>query len=167
MYTAQLGLNQPIAVRYPRGRGVTQNWELPYEKIEIGVSQEIKKGTKIAVLSIGHIGNKIMELVKELDVPSAVGHYNMRFVKPMDNGQLIKIFDKYKYIITVEDGCKIGGFGSAILEFANEAGYSNPIQVLGITDKFLEHGSIEELHEQAGIDALSIKRHINKIINAH
>jgi len=167
MYTAQLGLNQPIAVRYPRGRGVTQNWELPYEKIEIGVSQEIKKGNKIAVLSIGHIGNKIIELIDELDMPSVVGHYNMRFVKPMDKGQLIKIFDKYKYIITVEDGCKIGGFGSAILEFANEAGYSNPIEVLGITDKFLEHGSIEELHKQAGIDAHSIKRLINKIINAH
>ncbi len=167
MYTAQLGLNHPIAIRYPRGRGVTQNWELPFEKIEIGVAQEVNKGTEIAVLSIGHIGNRIIELIDELDAPNEVGHYNMRFVKPLDERQLIKIFDQYKYIITIEDGCKIGGFGSAILEFANEAGFSNPIEVLGIKDKFMEHGTIEELHELAGIDALSIKRHINKIINAH
>ena len=167
MYTAQLGLNQPIAIRYPRGRGVTQNWEVPFEKIEIGISQEIKKGTEIAVLTIGHIGNRMIELIGELDAPNEVGHYNMRFVKPLDKSQLIKIFNKYKYIITIEDGCKIGGFGSAILEFANEAGFSNPIEVLGIKDKFMEHGTIEELHELVGIDALSIKRHINNIINAH
>jgi len=166
MYTAQLGLNQPIAIRYPRGRGVTKNWELPFEKIKIGTSREVKKGTKIAVLSIGHIGNRIIALIDALDAPNEVGHYNMRFVKPLDKSQLMKIFEKYKYILTIEDGCKIGGFGSAILEFANEAGYSNPIEVLGIKDKFMEHGTIEELHQLAGIDALSIKRHLNKIINA-
>lgn len=167
MYTAQLGLNQPIAIRYPRGRGVTKNWELPFEKIKIGTSREVKKGTKIAVLSIGHIGNRIIALIDALDAPNEVGHYNMRFVKPLDKSQLMKIFEKYKYILTIEDGCKIGGFGSAILEYANEAGYSNPIEVLGIKDKFMEHGTIEELHQLAGIDALSIKRHLNKIINAH
>jgi len=167
MYTAQLGLNQPIAIRYPRGRGVTHNWEVPFEKIEIGVSQEVKKGTKIAVLSIGHIGNRITALIDALDAPNEIGHYNMRFVKPLDQNQLKKIFKKYNQIITIEDGCKAGGFGSAILEFANEAGFSNPIEVLGIKDKFMEHGTIEELHELAGIDAESIKRHINKIINAH
>jgi len=167
MYTAQLGLNQPIAIRYPRGRGVTQNWELPFEKIKIGVSQEVKKGKEIAVLSIGHIGNRIIDLIDALDAPNKVGHYNMRFVKPLDQNQLTKIFKKYNQIITIEDGCKAGGFGSAILEFANEAGYSNPIKVLGLKDKFMEHGTIEELHELAGIDTESIKRHINKIINAH
>ena len=167
MYTAQLGLNQPIAIRYPRGRGVTQNWKVPFEKIEIGVSQEVKKGNIIAVLTIGHIGNRMIELIDELDAPNEVGHFNMRFVKPLDKSQLIKIFDQYKYIITIEDGCKMGGFGSAILEFANEAGYSNPIDVLGIKDKFMEHGTVEELHELAGIVALSIKRQINKTINAH
>jgi len=171
--TLKLGLNfaytlkSPSAIRYPRGRGVTQNWEVPYKKIEIGVSQEVKKGKEIAVLSIGHIGNRIIELIDELDAPNEIGHYNMRFIKPLDKSQLIKIFDKYKYIITIEDGCKMGGFGSAILEFANEAGFSNPIEVLGIKDKFLQHGTIEELHELAGIGALSIKGHINKIINAH
>ena len=167
MYTAQLGLNQPIAIRYPRGRGVTKKWELPFEKIKIGVSQEVKKGTNIAVLSIGHIGNRIVDLIDALDAPNEVGHYNMRFVKPLDQNQLTKIFKQYNQIITIEDGCKAGGFGSAILEFANDAGYSNPIKVLGIKDKFMEHGTIEELHELAGIDAESIKRHINKIINAH
>jgi len=167
MYTAQLGLNQPIAIRYPRGRGVTRNWKAPYEEIEIGVSQQVKKGNTIAVLSIGHIGNSISDLIKTLDAPNEVGHYNMRFVKPLDKSQLIKIFDRYKFIITIEDGCKAGGFGSAILEFANETGYTNPIKVLGINDQFIEHGTIEELHKLAGIDAESIKIHINKIINGH
>ena len=102
-----------------------------------------------------------------MDAPNEVGHYNMRFVKPLDQNQLKQIFNKYNHIITIEDGCKAGGFGSAILEFANEAGYSNPIEVLGIKDKFMEHGTIDELHELAGIDTESIKRHINKIINAH
>ncbi|MBT8302516.1 MAG: 1-deoxy-D-xylulose-5-phosphate synthase [Maribacter sp.] len=167
MFTAQLGLNQPIAIRYPRGRGVTRNWKVPFGKIDIGVAQEVKKGKKIAILSIGHIGNRIIDLIPALDAPNDVGHYNMRFVKPLDKSQLIKIFDQYKYIITIEDGCKAGGFGSAILEFANQAGYTNPIKVLGIDDQFMEHGTIEELHKLAGIDAESIKIHINKIINAY
>ncbi len=167
MYTAHLGLNKPIAIRYPRGRGVTQNWEVPYEKITIGVSQEVKKGKEIAVLTIGHIGNRIIELINELDAPKEVGHYNMGFVKPLDQKQLLRIFKKYNHIVTIEDGCKAGGFGSAILEFANEAGYSNPIDVLGIEDNFMEHGTVDELHKIAGIDAESIKTHINNLINAH
>ncbi|MBT8314627.1 MAG: 1-deoxy-D-xylulose-5-phosphate synthase [Maribacter sp.] len=167
MYTAQLGLDYPIAIRYPRGRGVIANWQLPFDKIELGISQELKKGTTIAVLTIGHIGNTVKSVIDDLDRPEQVGHYNMRFIKPLDHNQLRLIFDHYKHIITVEDGCKTGGFGSAILEFANENAYKTPIEVLGIEDNFVEHGTIEELHELIGIDAKSIKRHINKIINAY
>ena len=167
MYTAQLGLDYPIAIRYPRGRGVIGNWQLAFNKIAIGISQELKKGTTIAVLTIGHIGNTVQSVIDDLDLPERVGHYNMRFIKPLDHNQLRLIFDHYKHIITVEDGCKTGGFGSAILEFANENAYKTPIEVLGIEDNFVEHGTIEELHELTGIDAKSIKRHINKIINAY
>ena len=166
MYTAQLGLPLPIAIRYPRGRGVVSDWQLPFEKIEIGVSQELKKGTKIAVLSIGHIGNRITRVINDLDAPELVGHFNMRFVKPLDKKQLVHIFDYYEHIITIEDGCKAGGFGSSVLEFANQQGYYKPIDILGIEDIFIEHGTIEELHKLAKIDADSIKNHINIIINA-
>lgn len=119
LFTAQLGLNHPIAIRYPRGRGVTLNWQKPYEKIEIGKGQELQKGTKIAVLSIGHLGNHVTQAIKESDA-NEIGHYNMRFVKPLDKSLLKEIFTTYKHIITIEDGCKVGGFGSAILEYANE-----------------------------------------------
>lgn len=166
MYTAQLGLTHPIAIRYPRGRGVIERWGKPFKKIKIGESEELKKGTKIAVLSIGHIGNSIAKLIEELDDEGQIGHYNMRFVKPLDKKMLLKILKEYHHIVTVEDGCKTGGFGSAILEFANEAEYSKKIDILGVEDSFLEHGSVEELHEIAKIDILSIKNHLNTILNA-
>ncbi len=167
MYTAQLGLDRPIAIRYPRGRGVLAQWQAPFEKITIGVSRKLKKGTKIAVLSVGNIGNRVVEIIKELDAPEQVGHYDMRFIKPIDKERLIRIFNHYEHIITIEDGCKTGGFGSSVLEFANEMCYSKPVDVLGIKDSFIEHGTIEELHELAKIDSISIRKHINKIINVH
>ena len=166
MFTAQLGLPHPIAIRYPRGTGVLTNWQLPFKKMSIGISQELKKGTKIAILSIGHIGNTVSEVIGRLPKKDDIGHYNMRFIKPLDQKMLKSIFKKYSHIITIEDGCKMGGFGSAILEFANSMGYSNKITVLGISDSFLEHGTTEELQQIAKIDALSIKNHINTILNA-
>ena len=165
MYTAQLGLDQPIAIRYPRGRGVILNWRLPFEKIEIGVSQEVKKGTKIAILSIGHIGNLVQKVISELATSEQLGHYNMRFVKPLDKKQLHYIFTHYTHLITVEDGCKIGGFGSSILDFAHANNYLNSIVILGVDDRFIEHGTIEQLQELTGIDGVAIKKQINKIIN--
>ncbi|MCK5440516.1 MAG: 1-deoxy-D-xylulose-5-phosphate synthase [Maribacter sp.] len=167
MYTAQLGLDRPIAIRYPRGRGVLAQWQAPFEKIVIGVSRELKKGTKIAVLSVGNIGNRVVEIIKELNAPEKVGHYDMRFIKPIDKEQLIRIFNHYEHIITIEDGCKTGGFGSSVLEFANEMCYFNPVDILGIKDSFIEHGTTEELHKLAKIDSISIRKHINKIINVH
>ena len=166
MYTAQLGLPHPIVIRYPRGRGIMVHWKKPFKKIKIGESEELKKGTKIAVLSIGPIGNKITELLREINEEGQIGHYNMRFVKPLDKKMLLKIFKTYPHIVTVEDGCKTGGFGSAVLEFANKTRYSKKIDILGIEDSFLEHGSAEELHQIAKIDPVSIKNHLNTILNA-
>lgn len=160
MYTAQLRLEHPIAIRYPRGRGVLENWKAPFEKISIGTSEELKKGTKIAVLSIGHIGNMLSELLQEMHNPKEIGHYNMRFIKPLDAHQLEKIFATYEHIITLEDGCKAGGFGSAILEYANTQKHTNSIQIFGIEDAFIEHGTVNELYKIAQIDILSLKKYI-------
>ncbi|QXP54310.1 1-deoxy-D-xylulose-5-phosphate synthase [Cellulophaga sp. HaHa_2_1] len=166
MYTAQLGLNHPIAIRYPRGRGVLKEWKLPFEKIEIGKAQKLKTGTKIVVLSIGHIGNMVCDVLSEIENSEKIGHYNMCFIKPLDHKALEQIFASYDHIITIEDGCKTGGFGSAIVEFANEKLYQKPITVLGIEDEIIEHGSTEELYQIAKIDALSLKLKINTILNA-
>jgi 1-deoxy-D-xylulose-5-phosphate synthase len=119
MYTAQLGLDRPIAIRYPRGRGVLKDWKQPFQKITIGTAVELQKGTKIAVLSLGHIGNSIKELLKDVDSSRKIGHYNMRFVKPLDEKMVEMILENYEHIITIEDGSKIGGMGSAVLEFSN------------------------------------------------
>ncbi|MBU2905074.1 1-deoxy-D-xylulose-5-phosphate synthase [Arenibacter algicola] len=165
MFTAQLGLGQPIAIRYPRGRGVTLDWKQKFNKIPIGISQELKKGTKIAVLSIGHIGNMVGELLKSVNDRDQIGHYNMRFVKPLDTIMLQKIFSTYENVITIEDGCKMGGFGSAILEYANEMHSFVPIKIFGIEDIFIEQGTVEELHKIAKIDISTLKNYINNLLN--
>lgn len=160
MYTAQLGLEHPIAIRYPRGRGVLLDWKMPLEKIAIGTSEELKRGTKIAILSIGHFGNIVLNILNELEQPKEIGHYDMRFVKPIDNNQLKNIFANYSTIITIEDGCKMGGFGSAVLEEANAMNYSGKTIILGINDRFLEHGTTDELYELTELDYISIKKRI-------
>ena len=166
MYTAQLGLKHPIAIRYPRGSGMFTHWKTSFKKIKIGTSEELKKGTKIAVLSIGHIGNMIAELIEELKNSTEIGHYNMRFIKPLDNNCLEHIFKTYTHIITIEDGCKIGGFGSAILEYANSMNHSQNIKIFGIDDTFIEHGTTSELQQIAQIDKSTIKNYINYLMNA-
>ncbi|MCJ7468264.1 MAG: 1-deoxy-D-xylulose-5-phosphate synthase [Maribacter sp.] len=164
MYTAQLGLPHPIAIRYPRGRGVTVNWRSPFEQIALGASQKLKEGSKLAILTIGHIGNMISEVIKNMPENDLIGHYNMRFVKPLDVKSLSTIFEKYTYILTVEDGCKMGGFGSAILEYANSIGARNTITIFGIDDLFIDQGTVEEQQKIAKIDANTIKNHIRFIL---
>ena len=166
MYTAQLGLSHPLAIRYPRGRGVLKNWKTPFEEIEIGTSRELKKGSRIAILSIGHIGNMVSEVIDELDKNIEIGHYDMRFVKPLDVKRLHYIFNRYQYIFTIENGCKAGGFGSAVLELANEIGYTGKLMVLGIDDVFLEHGTVEELQGLAKIDATTLKNQLKIVLDA-
>lgn len=165
MHTAQTGLDRPIAIRYPRGKGTVKDWRTPFQKMEIGTAQELKRGDKVAILSVGHIGNIVKEVISELDNDARIGHYDMRFVKPLDQSCLKNVFDRYDYIITIEDGCKIGGFGSAVLEFSNDLGYKKRIKIFGVDDIFLDHGSVEELHELAKIDKASIKNYLVKILD--
>ena len=147
MYTVQLGINFPIAIRYPRGRGTILNWKQPFSEIEIGKGVCLHSGTKIAVLSFGTIGNKIIEIADKLP-KNKVAHYNLRFVKPLDEILLKEIFLKFNTIVTLEDGTIKGGFGSAILEFAAENNFTNKtIKTLGIPDEFIEQGKVEELFE--------------------
>lgn len=160
MYTCQNGLNSPIAIRYPRGRGANLDWKNEFDTIEIGTARCLKKGSKTAILTMGHIGNEISLILEELGQPESIGHYDMRFVKPLDKKLLKTIFQKYESIITVEDGCKIGGFGSAILELANEEKISKPVKIFGVPDRFVEHGTIQETQQIAGIDFDALKTYI-------
>lgn len=168
MYTAQLEKNAgPWAIRYPRGEGVMPNWKTPLKEIPVGKGVRIKNGEDLAILSIGHIGNLAMEAIRELESEYhwSIALYNMRFVKPIDELMLHEIFGKYKHIITVEDGCLMGGFGSAVLEFAADQGYKNSSIVrLGIPDRFIEHGTQQELYRECGYDKNSIKSTVIKLM---
>ncbi|WP_299133056.1 1-deoxy-D-xylulose-5-phosphate synthase [uncultured Tenacibaculum sp.] len=162
LYTAQKELKQPIAIRYPRGRGNIKNWQLPFNKIEIGKATCLKEGNKIAILSIGTIAKNVTEAVYNIKNKDLVAHYDMRFVKPLDIEILKNIFKTFNRIITIEDGCKNGGFGSAILEIASNYNYQGKIEVLGIPDNFIHHGTTEELQLQCGIDPQSILKLITQ-----
>ncbi|OUS01378.1 1-deoxy-D-xylulose-5-phosphate synthase [Flavobacteriales bacterium 33_180_T64] len=164
MYTAQLGLNHPIAIRYPRGRGHIIDWKLPFSTIEIGKGIQLKKGKKIAILSIGTIANNIKEAILSCNTPEMISHYDMRFIKPIDETLLHSIFKTHEYIITVEDGTITGGFGSAILEFASNYDYNIPLKTLGIPDNFIEHASIKQQHQSIKIDAENLCVLFNSII---
>lgn len=160
LYTAQLGLNHPIAIRYPRGRGVLPKWEVEnfghYEKIKIGEANCLKSGTKIAVLSTGSIGNNVIEALNECSNSDTIAHYNFPFIKPLDNNTLHSVFSNFNTIITIEEGTINGGFGSAVLEFAATNKYKNDIQILGIPDVFIEHGTVNQLQQLCKIDVKSL-----------
>ena len=162
LYTAQLGLKNPIAIRYPRGTGSIIDWQKPFNKIAIGKGIKLQKGTKIAVLSIGTIAKNVTNAIELVDNSSEIAHFDMRFVKPLDESLLHEVFKNYKTIFTIEDGTIKGGFGSAVLEFASKNEYQNKIQVLGIPDNFIEHGSVLELQHKIGLDAKSIAEKIMK-----
>jgi len=159
MFTAQSGLDGPIAIRYPRGRGVTLNWKVPFTKIKMGKGELIKNGAEIAILSIGTVGNLVIEACNEISNKNKVAHFNMRFVKPLDEVLLHSIFQKFNKIITIEDGTIMGGFGSAILEFAQQYNYQKTtIKRLGVPDNFIEHGNTSELMSSIGLDLVNIKK---------
>jgi len=165
MYTAQQGLELPIAIRYPRGRGAIIDWKNPMKSIKIGTGKQLKKGTKMAILSVGHIGNQVSELIKKSGKPEEIGHYDMRFIKPLDKPLLQHIFENHEHIITLENGVKIGGFGSAVLEIANEEKYTGSIKIFGIPDSFIDHGTIPETLKLAGIDFDAIHSYIQSTLN--
>jgi 1-deoxy-D-xylulose-5-phosphate synthase len=160
LYTAQLGLDHPIAIRYPRGRGVLPNWEVEnfghYEKIKIGQARCLKSGTKIAVLSTGSIGNNVIEALKECSNSNEIAHYDFPFIKPLDNNVLHAVFSDFDTIITIEEATINGGFGSAVLEFSAANNYKNNIQILGIPDVFIEHGTVNQLQQLCNIDVKSL-----------
>lgn len=164
MYTAQLGLKHPIAIRYPRGKGISIDWKQPFSKIEIGTGVQLKKGTDIAVLSIGFIAKNVSDAIEKLSRPKLVSHYDMRFVKPLDEKLLHTIFKNHSQILTVEDGVIKGGFGSAILEFAALHHYSVPVKIIGIPDEFIEHGSIEQLQRLYQMDSEGLAQTIEASI---
>jgi len=166
MFTAQLGLDMPIAIRYPRGRGITLDWKQPFSKIEIEIGKgvQLKEGEKLAILSIGTIAKNVTEAIKLFKGEDAIAHYDLRFVKPLDETLLHTIFKTYNHIITIENNSIKGGFGSAILEFASENNYQNKIKIIGIPDSFIEHGSINELQELASLNPLSIKQEICNLL---
>jgi 1-deoxy-D-xylulose-5-phosphate synthase len=167
MYTAQLGGKGPFSIRYPRGRGVYANWQKPFKEIEIGKGRQISKGDDIAILSIGHAGNLVKEAVARLNEDHVeVTHYDMRFLKPIDENILHKVGRKFKQVITVEDGTIVGGLGSTVLEFFSDKGYSARVFRLGIPDKFVEHGTQMELYKECGFDPESIYKLVHKLISS-
>jgi 1-deoxy-D-xylulose-5-phosphate synthase len=157
LYTAQLGLPNPIAIRYPRGRGEIVDWKKPFQKIEIGKANLLKKGNRIAILSTGFIGKNITDALESISHSDDFAHYDFSFVKPLDAELLHTIFTQFEIIITLEDGAKIGGFGAAIAEFKTAHNYSKTIQILGIPDEFIEHGTVDELQNYTKINTENIR----------
>ena len=157
MYTAQLPNRGPFTIRYPRGRGVLSKWKTPMKEIPIGKGRRLINGKDIAILSVGHPGNFVQEAAQQLtEIGVSFAHYDMRFVKPIDEIMLHEIFTKFKYIITVEDGCIMGGFGSAVIEFMADQKYQAEVVRLGIPDKYVHHGTQKELWSDCGYDTNGI-----------
>ena len=153
MYTAQLEGAGPVSIRYPRGRGVMHEWQTPFKALEPGKGRWIKEGRELAIVTIGHVGNVVVKVCQELESEGIhAGHVDIRYLKPIDEDLLNELFSKYKKIITVEDGTIIGGLGSAVIEFMSDHHYNAEIVRLGIPDRFIEHGSPEELQRECGFD---------------
>ena len=166
MFTAQLENKGPFSIRYPRGNGVMTDWKTPFKEIKVGTGRKVSSGEDIAILSIGHPGNFAQEaitLMKESGI--SIAHYDLRFVKPLDAVLLHEVFTKFKKVITIEDGCLMGGFGSAIIEFMVDQKYNSEIVRLGIPDEYVHHGTQEELWEVCGFDAKAIVKAIEKMLS--
>ena len=157
MFTAQSDDYGPFAIRYPRGRGVMIDWKTPFEKLEIGKAKLVSEGKDLAILSIGHPGNFVKQAVAKLNALGfGITHYNMIFLKPIDEEVLHNVFNNFSTVITVEDGVIKGGLASEVMEFKNRYNYSAHVIPLGVPDKFIDHGKPEELYKVCGFDAESI-----------
>lgn len=163
MYTAQLPNQGPFSIRYPRGKGVMVDWQTPFEEISVGQGRKLSDGDEVAILTIGHVGNFAVKAIEELETYS-IAHYDMRFVKPLDEKLLHQIFKKHSKVITVEDGCIQGGFGSAVIEFMADHNYQAQIKRLGIPDKYVEHGTQAELWRECNYDTQAIVETIKQIV---
>ena len=161
MYTAQLPNKGPFVIRYPRGRGVLQDWRFPFQEIPVGKGKCLKEGTDVAVLSLGPIGNNVTQAINELTSQNiSIAHYDMRFLKPIDEEILSYVGSHFSRIITIEDGVRNGGLGSAVVEYMADHNLNPQIIRLGIPDSFVEHGTPEELYQIVGLDVESIKKAI-------
>ena len=169
MFTAQSDEiqqgKQAFTIRYPRGEGVMPNWRTPLEKQVVGQGRMISDGEEVAILTIGHIGNYAVEatemLAKEGIRPA---HFDMRYVKPLDEALLHQIFSRFDRVVTVEDGCVMGGFGSAVLEFMANNDYMARVKRLGIPDAVIEHGEQIELHRECGFDPKGIADAVRELL---
>ena len=167
MFTAQLPDKGPFVIRYPRGRGSVVDWRCPFEEIPVGKGRQLRDGSDVAVVTIGPIGVQAAEAIDELgSLASKVAHYDLRFLKPLDEEMLHEVGKKFKKIITIEDGVRKGGMGTAVMEWMSDHGYHPAIQRLGIPDHFVEHGTVEELRRIVGIDKESIKNAISQQLTA-
>ena len=165
MYTAQLKNHGPFSIRYPRGRGVQTEQKVPFREIPVGKGRLVHDGTEIAILSIGTAGNLAAEAINQLEESHiSVAHYDMRFIKPLDEELLHKVFKQFKQVVTVDDGTLIGGFGSAVLEFMSDHGYHCHVKRLGVPDRFIEHGTQAELYRECGFDSEGIAKTIKTLV---
>lgn len=164
MFTAQQENVGPFTIRYPRGNGVMPDWKRPFKAITIGKGRKIADGEDVAILTIGHVGNFAVDACKELNSEGIhPGHFDLRFVKPLDAVMLHDVFKRYQNIITIEDGCLQGGMGSAVLEFMADHNYNCNVVRLGIPDEFIEHGEQPELWALCGYDAAAIIKTVKKM----
>ena len=167
MYTAQLPGKGTFVIRYPRGRGVLADWHCPLEEVKVGTGRKLRDGNDIAVLSVGPVGNNVVKAVEMMENDGdgiSVAHYDMRFVKPLDENLLKEVAAKFKHVITVEDGVREGGFGSAVIEWMEDNGQHLDIVRLGLPDHFVEHGTVAQLQSIVGIDAEGIRRAIEETL---
>jgi len=160
MYTAQLPDKGPFVIRYPRGCGVLTDWRCPLEEIKVGTGRRLHDGDDLAVLSIGPIGNDVEQAIAGSS--RSVAHYDMRFLKPLDEDILHEVGRRFKHIVTIEDGVRNGGLGSAVLEWMNDHGYTPHIVRMGLPDHFVEHGTVGQLRQIVGIDVESIRKCIEE-----
>ena len=168
MFTAQLPNKGPFSIRYPRGKGAMTEWKTPFKEIKVGTGRKIKNGNDIAILSLGHVGNYAVKACEDLSKEGIdAAHYDMRFAKPLDTLLLHEVFGKFDKIITLEDGSIIGGIGSAIIEFMADHGYSAQIKRLGIPDKYIEHGTQDELHAECNMDKAAILNTVKKLLKTN
>lgn len=163
MFTAQLPGKGAFVIRYPRGRGVLVDWRCPLEEVEVGKGRKLSEGDDIAILSIGTVGNNVQKAICNLNVKKSVAHYDMRFLKPLDEDILHEVGKKFRNIITVEDGVRNGGMGSAVMEWFADHDYDVRVKRLGLPDYFVEHGTVAQLQHIVGIDVDGIVQALEKI----
>ncbi len=165
MYTAQAENHGPFSIRYPRGNGVMTEWKTAMKAIPIGKGRKVSNGEDIAILTIGHVGNHAQQAIEQLkELGASVAHYDMRFVKPIDETMLHEVASKFTQVITIEDGCVQGGFGTAVLEFFADNNYQLRVVRLGIPDKYVHHGTAEELQKECGFDTESIVEKVAELL---